>query len=373
MDKGQENSTGETVEKKPVRPVLIVSERTLYEYSMFLKHLLAGLTAESVPTALVCHPRCDVDSVVSPLVEVVRHPVFDLPFLGRQNRRVLVERLEKFQPTVLHCLCESKAKLARQLSHQMDLPYVLTVHSLQKRWKPLSVSLSHCARIIVPTNSIAASLTAAHPNLSGRLEQINVGTFAGETSRCFREPGGLVSMVTAHPLNRVDDFESLFRAVKHLVIDGYEFLLVVMGGGRAETRLRKLLRGLGLRWIVTIVPRLEPWRSVLAAGDVFLRPQPRAVFDPLLLEAMSVGSVVAGCQGGVDDLIIQDKTAVVFDPHDELSIYSTLQRLLDRPEFARQLAQGAQEYLRENYSVSKMVADILQTYRDAEQWYERRG
>ncbi|MHC4062771.1 MAG: glycosyltransferase [Planctomycetota bacterium] len=160
MDKGQENSTGETVEKKPVRPVLIVSERTLYEYSMFLKHLLAGLTAESVPTALVCHPRCDVDSVVSPLVEVVRHPVFDLPFLGRQNRRVLVERLEKFQPTVLHCLCESKAKLARQLSHQMDLPYVLTVHSLQKRWKPLSVSLSHCARIIVPTNSIAASLTA---------------------------------------------------------------------------------------------------------------------------------------------------------------------------------------------------------------------
>jgi glycosyltransferase involved in cell wall biosynthesis len=321
---------------------------------MFLKHLLAGLTAESVPAALVCHPKCDVDSVVSPLAEVVRYPVFDLPFLGRQNRRVLAERLANFKPTVLHCLCESKAKLTRQFSQQMDLPYVLTVHSLQKRWKPLSISLtlsislSHCARVIVPTNSIAASLSAAHPNLSGRLEKINVGTFAGETSRCFREPGGLVSMVTAHPLNRVDDFENLFRAVKHLVIDGYDFLLVVMGKGRAETRLRKLLRGLGLRWIVTIVPRLEPWRSVLAAGDVFLRPQPRAVFDPLLLEAMSVGSVVAGCQGGVDDLIIH------------------------RPEFARQLAQGAQQYLRENYSVSRMVADILQSYRDAEQWYEQR-
>ena len=173
-------------------------------------------------------------------------------------------------------------------------------------------------------------------------------------------------MVTAHPLNNVDEFENLFGAVRHLAIDGYEFMFVVMGGGRAERRLRKLLAALGLSQIVTIVSRLEPWRSILAAGDIFIQPQPSDAFNPLLLEAMSVGTAVAGCKGGVDDLIIEDETAVVFDPNDELSIYGSLQRLFDRQEWARQLAKGAQEYLRENHSVSRMISSVLQVYREVQ-------
>jgi glycosyltransferase involved in cell wall biosynthesis len=371
MSEGQKHPVAETVERKPVRPVLIVSEHTVYEYSLFLKHLLAGLADESVPTVLVCRPDCDIDSVVPPTVEVVRHPVLDLPLMGYQNNKILIERLADFKPTVLHCLCESKARLTMQLAQQLDLPYVLTVNSLQKRWGRLSISLRCCAEIITPAKSIAASLVAAYPRCAERVRQINVGTFVEETSHTFCETGEFASMVITHPLHRIDDFENLFNALKHLVIDGYELMLVIMGGGRAERQLRKLLRTLGLRWVVTIVPRLTAWRSVLAAGDIFIQPQPRDAFDPLLLEAMSVGATVAGCKGGVDDLIIDGQTSVVFDPNDEVSIYNNLQRLFDRPEFAHQIAEGAQQYLRENHSVSKMVADILQTYRDAEQWYGR--
>jgi len=65
---------------------------------------------------------------------------------------------------------------------------------------------------------------------------------------------------------------------------------------------------------------------------------------------MSAGAAVAGCKGGVDDLIIEDKTGVTFDPDDELGIYNVLQRLLNTRESARRLAAGAQEYLRKNHS-----------------------
>ena len=75
-----------------------------------------------------------------------------------------------------------------------------------------------------------------------------------------------------------------------------------------------------------------------------------------------MGTAVAACKGGVDDLIIEKRTAAVFDPGDQLSIYNCLQELLDKRELARQLATGAQEYLRENHTVSKMVSAILQTY-----------
>jgi hypothetical protein len=84
---------------------------------------------------------------------------------------------------------------------------------------------------------------------------------------------------------------------------------------------------------------------------------------------MAMGSAVAACEGGVDDLLVGDKTCISFDPHDELSIYSSLQKLLDRRELAQQIAQGAQKHLRKNNTVKKMLTDILQIYQDADHWY----
>jgi len=373
MDEQEKDSVGPEAEHKPPRPVLIVSKQTVCQYSMFLEHLLTGLSDESLPAALVCRPDWNLDPVVSPLVDLVPYPVFDLPFLWRQNRRILVERLEKFQPTVLHCLCESRARLTRHLAEQLNLPYILTVNSLRRPLRRLPVAWSRCCRLMVPAETIAADLRKIYPRFAERISRINIGTFVEDWGDHLWEPGQLVTLVTARPLNRADDFEILLKAVKRLVLDGYEFLLVVMGDGRAESRLRKMVRSLGLLWIVTLVPLLEPWRSVLSAGDIYVQPQPANEFDPLLLEAMSVGTAVAGCKGGVDDLIIDGQTGVVFDPKDELSIYGSLQRLFDRPEFARQVARGAQTYLRQNHSVSKMVGEIIRIYRDARHWYANRS
>jgi len=81
---------------------------------------------------------------------------------------------------------------------------------------------------------------------------------------------------------------------------------------------------------------------------------------------MSVGAAVAGCKGGVDDLIVEDRTAVVFDPKDELSMLRCLQQLLGKREFAREIARNAQEYLRENHAASNMISATIEAYRDAQ-------
>jgi len=371
MNAEHTDSTSQAAVDKSLRPALIASAKTFSEYSIFLEHLLVGLADESIPTALVCPANYSAGSVIPPSIEVIRHPAFNLPLLWRQNRRKLVESLADFKPSVLHCLCETKAPLVRQVAWQLNLPYVLTVNSIQRRFERLFISSSRCAKIIVPAGSIAANIAELYPRFADRIEQINVGTFTSEQSSCFSQPGRLASIVTAHPLKNANDFGNLFGAVKHLAIDGYEFMLVITGSGPAEKQVRKLLTGLGLSQIVTIVPRLELWRSVLAAGDIFIQPRPSTLFNPLLLEAMSVGAAVAACKGGVDDLIIEDKTAVVFDPDDELSIHRTLKQLFDAREYAQQLAREAQQYLRENHAVSQMVSSILQTYRDAQNWRKR--
>ena len=359
--------TLENGKKKSLQVALIASEHTICEYSIFLERLLIGLADESIPVALICPPGFNPGTVFTGIAEVINYPIIDLPLMEHLNIRLLTERLSKFEPTILHCLCESKASLTKQLARRLDLPYVLMVNSLQNKWSHLSISSEHCAKIIVPAKSIAANITSVHPRFADLIEQINIGTFTTEGNGCFSEPSRLATMVMTDPLDKADDFENLFSVIRHLMIDGYEFMTVIVGGGRAERQLWKLLSALGLLQIVSIVPRRMPWRSVLAAGDIFIQTQPNYAFDPVLLEAMSIGSVVAGCTGGVDDLIIKDRTAVVFDPNDETSIMRTLQRLLDRREFARQIAGNAQQYLRENHSVSKMISATLQTY------YETQG
>ena len=351
----------DVAKSKSLRVALIASGRTVCEYSMFLQRLLVGLADESVPVALVCPSLENAASAFTGPAEVISHPVLNLPLMGPLNMRLLVEGLGRFKPTVLHCLCESQASLTAQLARRLDLPYILTVNSLQKRRGSLAVSPSHCVRIVTPAKSIADNLAGLFPDYAELIEQVNIGTFAAEGGGCFSRPSRLTTLVMAHSSGNVDELENMFSVVRHLLIDGYEFLMVAMVGGQ-ERQLWKLLTAFDLLPVVTIVPKLMPWHLVATAGDVFIRPRPNDAFDPLLLEAMSIGTAVAACRGGVDDLILENRTAVVFNPDDELNIMRTLQRLLDRREFAGQIARSARQYVRENYTVSGMIAAMFDVY-----------
>lgn len=357
--------------KKSLRLALIASEDTLWEYSTFLEHLLVGLADESIPVILVCPPGYDTDSLLIGNVEIVTHPVFGLPLTGHINRRLLVERLAKFKPTVLHCLCEDMAFLTKRLSRRLSLPYVLTVNSLSEGLGRLSVSYERCTKIITPTNGIAIDIAGAYPRIAERVKNINIGVFVSEGNRCFSGHSGSATIGMACYIDDAGDFENLFGAIRHLMIEGYEFMMIVAGKGRDERSLRELLAALDLLRIVTVVPSLRPWRSVLAACDIFVQPRPSAHFNPLLLEAMSVGCAVAACKDGVDDLIIENETAVVFDPNDELSIVGALQKLLDKHDLARKIARFAQQHVKENYTVSEMISATLRAYDQAQQWRKK--
>jgi glycosyltransferase involved in cell wall biosynthesis len=190
----------------------------------------------------------------------------------------------------------------------------------------------------------------------------------------------------AYPSKHNDEIENVFGSLRHLKIDGYEFILFLVNSGfqrpktnflrnqsnlaskskRAEEKIFKALNALDLVQDVTMVPMQIPWRTVLSSGDVFINPMPNCSFNSLLLEAMSIGAAVVSASGGVDDLIIEDQTAVILEMNDELSIMRSLQKLLDRHEFAQKIAQNAQDYVKKHHSVSNMISDILQIYHETE-------
>lgn len=357
--------------RRSLRPALIVSARSIREHTTFVRHLAVGLADESIPVTMVCPPGYDIESVAPVPADVLTHPLVDFPLMEHVGVERLAAQLEKTRPTVLHCLCESRAGLTRRLARLLDIPYVLMINSLARRLHKLPISALHCARVVVPAETVHASVTKALPRLADRIVQIHMGTFVETDTICFTDSSRLPSIVVAHPLQRIADFEVFFRALKALLSEGREFMVAIMGTGPAEHGLRRLVATLGLSGIVTIVPILNPWPSVMAAGDIFVQPRPLQAFSVFLLEAMAVGTAVAACWGGVDDLIVPNQTAVVFEPDSEPSLRQVLMQLLDGHDFARRLATTAQEHVRASYSVSVMVSAILKTYAEVQQQYSR--
>jgi glycosyltransferase involved in cell wall biosynthesis len=350
---------------RPPRVAVIASRRTLAEYPSYLKHLLVGLADESVPVILVCPPGSNADSIIPPAVQVVRHPAIDIPFMQYYNLHMLLNRVSKFKPQIIHCLCETSASTARWLARYLNIPYLLNMNSISSHWPAITFSATRCANIIVPTKTIVDHFITAHPKFADRVRQINVGTFVADSTACFIHPEHLPGIVVAPPLDNPAGIDNLLQALHRLTVDGRQFMVAIVASGRPEGALWKKIRSLDLLGAVTIVPRTLGLYSAGSAADIFIVPRPSGRFDMLLLTAMSVGSVIAASKGGVDDLIIEDKTAFTFNPDDQINVYNCLKRVFDRPDEARRLAESAQQYLRQNHHVSGMVSATISLYRQA--------
>lgn len=357
--------------KEAIRPVVLADRCSLRDYAASLTHFLVALADAPHPAAFVYPPDVGTASVPCPSVDFIGYPMIRTPLFWRQNRMVLLERLEKFKPTVLHCFGSGKIRLARYLSRQLDIPYVVTFNRLGRRlFKPL-IRPKHCMALIASSKAIAKYLAKAYPRYGLRIRHINLATFVADRCACFARPRGIASLVVAQRLDRVAEFEPLLRAVRHLVLDGYEFVFAIIGSGRAEGKIHELIRSLGLAQIVSLVPDMQPLRSVFSGADVFIQLTYRPEFNARLLEAMSVGMSVAASEDCLDDMLIEDQTAVFFDSGDELSIYDCLGMLLADRQLAKQIAAGGRKYLQRHHTVSRMTNALVQTYLSAQKKYKQ--
>lgn len=366
-----DDQTQSVLEKEVIRPVLVMDRRTVKEYLTCLRRMLVGLADESVSVAVICPPEVGQAVTVCPSMDLIGYPIFRIPLFWKQNRRVLLESVEKFKPTILHCMSTGRWRITDFLSRELDIPYVMSFPSVGRRMFRPMVSTERCGSLIGSSAQITDYLSQTYSKFDGQIRQINMGTFVEDNCACFANARRIASLVIAQRLDSTLDYEALLGAVRHLAIEGYEFILAIIGKGPAERDIHSSIRNLKLSQIVTVVPGINPIRSVFAGADIFIHCQPGKSCDSHLMEAMGVGMAVATCKDNVDDLAIEDKTAIFFEPNDELSIYNALRRLLSKREFAREIALNGQEHIRKHNSVSKMVAAHLQTYSQVQSWYKQ--
>ncbi len=345
------------------RLALIISENIVNEYINSLEHLLVALVDESIPVALICPRKTRLKLIAPPTVKIITYPRIELPLMEFQNKRLLLKELAEFGPTVIHCFCGKLAEITKWLSRKLKVDYLQTIDSLAFKLKHNTTRSKRCKKLIVPIESIQKNLLKQKPSLQYKIRVVRPGTFVDEKKKCFSVFSQIPSIVITHPMDRIRDFDKVFGAVKHLLIDGYDFMVFIIGGGKEENKIRELIKDLALSPRITIIPKYAPWREVLGVGDIYLQPVPLNRFNPLMLEAMGLGSLVVSCKGGVDDIVIENETAFTFEEDDELSLYSTIRDILNDKIKARKIAADAQHFVRANFSVSKMAEKLIELYR----------
>lgn len=367
-ENGNENefeSVPEPVE--PLRPALFAERFGMRESSYTIRRLLSGLVGSAHGAAMVSSKQFELENVLAPTVEHIEYPVLRLPIFRSLNRRILLERLARFRPTILHGYWPDHPELVAWASRRLEVPYVLSFHQTVRRMSRLYLDARHASALIAPFQYIADHLAQQWPALSDRIRVIRPGCYVEDDCVCFSEPGRKASLVLIQPLETLDGLEPLLQAVRHLVLDGFEFALGIIGTGPAEAAIRKRVRAMGLTPVVTVVPSLRPLRALLSGCDIYLHLSNSAAGSMALLEAMSIGLAVSGREDPGGELLKDQLTAALFDAEDEIHIYGVIKKLLTRREWARQLALEAQEHLRKDYRVSRMLDALTALYRQVQE------
>ena len=349
------------------RPVLLADAEVYGNYAVCLRRILVGLADSGYSAAVVCTGDIETVMLDCPMVEKIEYPALRLGIFNATNRRILLERLKRFKPTVIHTFWPGQTDLAAFLSESLEIPFVITFHGRAKRWSSRRKVFQRAERLMAPSETLVNYLAASLPPMRGRIAHVPIGSFVEESCACFQRSDRPASLIAAHPLEDSRLFEPLLGAVRHLALDGFELMLVLMGSGKAEPAIRRQIRSLGLTPAVTIVPPMRPLRTVLAGADLFLHLKDRGLFNAQLLEAMGVGLAVAGATDPTSGLLTDGQTAALWDGTDELSISCSLKRLLSQRETTRRLALNAQAFLQRQCGVSCMVENVLAAYTAAQQ------
>jgi len=355
-----ETITESSDQTEMIRPLIISDRDTVSQYCPSLKHLLFGFEAQEVSCSMVVPPASDIEFLLFPRVKIIEHPLLRFPLFYRQNQKSLFERIEELKPSIVHCFGTAKVMLAKSIAEHFAIPAVISINSAHIALLHRHIIDKNFEKIIVPSDCVADSLKKYFSQ--EKITRVNIGTFVDEACSCFSSDNTLPSMIVSCRFDRFSDFEPLLNAIRHLTVDGNEFIVSLMGQGKAEKQIREFINQTGLIQTINITPLMRPLRSIFRGCDIYIHSDYMGDFDPAMIEAAGAGLAVAADKNNVAEFLQDGTTAVLFDGSDELSIYSTLQKLLENKIMAKTLASNLQNYLRSNNSVSTMVSDLLKIY-----------
>jgi glycosyltransferase involved in cell wall biosynthesis len=147
----------------------------------------------------------------------------------------------------------------------------------------------------------------------------------------------------------------LIRCCAELVTVNLDFHLVIAGSGKREKDLKVLAEKL-VPGRYTFAGKIDRKEMVqfYSSGDVFAFPGIRESLGMVYLEAQACGlPVVAFNNGGIPEVVDDQKTGFLVTPYACKSFSEALVRLLARDEIRNRMGENAAVYVKQHHDIDK--------------------
>jgi len=158
--------------------------------------------------------------------------------------------------------------------------------------------------------------------------------------------------------------EYLIEAAQIVKIRFPQAKFLIVGTGEIEQDLRKLAKKLGVNHDVVFAGYQEEVEKFIAAMDIFcFLSWDTEGFGQVMVEAQGLGKPVIGTNiGGIPETFKDGVTGILIPSGDSELLAQMIIRLLSDREQLTAMGAKAAEFVRENFSLEKMVDGVLKVY-----------
>lgn len=160
----------------------------------------------------------------------------------------------------------------------------------------------------------------------------------------------------------------LFKAMAYLIhTKKREVQAVLAGFGSQENSYKKMVKDLDIEQSVHFLGFTDKVADILYHSDIKVLPSRVGAegFPISVIEASILKKPVIGTYGaGTDYAIRHEQTGLLFNPNDYLTLAAHIEKLIDNPDFAKQMAENAHKFVLENFTNQAKFEKLIKFYSD---------
>ncbi|HSW46702.1 MAG TPA: glycosyltransferase, partial [Phycisphaerae bacterium] len=345
--------------------LLVIDDDVIHRMGILVRHLCVGMIDESVLMTVLSRSASPLIGRGVGVSKVVNVPSRSWPWRRPTSESVL-HLLGGQKPDIVHCMSTELADWVHPWSVDWESVLVAQLSDLEdvERFAELRPEARMMGLAI--SSRIEHVLLERAPEMREQVRVVSPGLPAESEPAGLAEDDCLPTAVVTVPLTRHCGLEVVLKALRLVVREGLDTHLFILSTGKAEWFFRRQVDELELRSRVTFAGQLSDWaalRKAMMAADFFIDPGGHRRYTISALAALAGGLIVLAPRGTAEDYLIDGTTAALYEPDRHKHLAERWIGLLkDRPA-ARQLAQSALAYARENLQASAMVGRTAALYR----------
>lgn len=276
----------------------------------------------------------------------------------------LVEFLREYNPQLIHIQSLDSLRLGQRLATRLRKPYVVTAHR-RPGYESDPIEGRYYRGVIALNEIIREALVndQALPKSSVRVIRRGVH-FPRPKSEDLEASASRIPVIGSIGRLVTDKgHHFLIEAARILLDRGVEAHFAIVGEGSEESRLRALVRELGLAFHVTFSPHLPRRTELFALFDIVALPVLSSGVGVTALEAMAMGKPLIASTAGEHLHIIQDgETGCLVPVGDPAALADCLERVIGDIELRRRLSVNARRWVEKEFALEPMVRDTREFY-----------